>query len=92
MITEKAIKSKMMHATRAELTKLIKKINRDHPEIGREIFTDHRPSKEPVKPLPDDPLLKFCFHCSSKDQDDLNAWCGLMVSYVICASVCSVVF
>jgi len=79
-ITDKCINAKIKHANRAELTKLLKKINKDYPKVGREIFENHHPDKEPIKPVRNDPLLQRCFHCPSKDADDLHEWYGLMVS------------
>jgi hypothetical protein len=79
-ITDKCINAKIKHANRAELTKLLKKMNKDYPKVGREIFENYHPDKEPIKPVCNDPLLQRCFHCPSKDADDLHEWYGLMVS------------
>jgi hypothetical protein len=81
-ITDKSVNAKIKHANRAELTKLLKKINKDYPKVGREIFENHHPDKEPIKPVRNDPLLQRCFRCPSKDADDLHDWYGLVVSYV----------
>ena len=77
-ISKKAINAKLAHATRPELTKLLKKINKDFPAVGRAVFANHRPENEPLEPLPDDPLMKKCFHCSQ--EQELYHWYGLMVS------------
>jgi hypothetical protein len=80
-ISEKAINAKLAHVTRADLTKLLKKINKNFPAVGRAVFANHRPENEPIEPLPDDPLMKKCFHCSRDDRPyELYGWHSLMGS------------
>jgi hypothetical protein len=79
-ISATEIDKRLNHATRTELTKLVKKIHREHPEVGRAIFCNCRPDKEPIEPLLDDPLLKRCFHCFCSDEEqELVDWYSLKV-------------